>query len=66
MTGMDHVMGTRLTPVVRGAGLVTAFSILLFCTGPVGAQPSAPPLDAAAAAAPAPETTSVCPLRPRL
>lgn len=61
MTGMDHVMGTRLTPVARGAGLVTAFSILLFCTSPLGAQPSAPPADAAAAAAPAPETAPVLP-----
>ncbi|WGJ16062.1 tonB-system energizer ExbB [Methylocapsa sp. D3K7] len=50
MTGMDHVLGTRLTPVARGAGLVTAFSILFFCAGPLQAQTSAPSPDAPLAA----------------
>ena len=30
MIGRDHVMGTRLAHVARGAGLVTAFAFCFF------------------------------------
>ena len=59
MTGMDHVMGTRLAHVARGAGLVTAFSVLFFCAAPLGAQPSSLAPEAAPVAAAPPEMAPV-------
>ena len=61
MTGMDHVMGTRLAHVARGAGLVTAFSVLFFCAAPLGAQPSSLAPEAAPVAAAPPEMAPVSP-----
>ena len=61
MTGMDHVMGTRLAHVARGAGLVTAFSVLFFCAAPLGAQPSSLAPEAAPVAVAPPEMAPVSP-----